>query len=240
VRELSSHCRPSKSRHAFAFSRLNSPELCLFLHPLKTKRAQGRPGASSHPRSAARKMHTQKEPHSSIQVWPITRPSLRGGRTPYAVLSREPNFPSGLPRPANWMMQSARLGSLAPSQKLDRSNDGQDHTVLPYAHSLAPQGRRHRARSHRMLARRTEQRRSSARGVRAHRDYPPCPPHLVPTLPRPPQARLAIKTTSRSPLLDEPGWPTHTQKPNFGKVEYFRAMGLTGCDTGHLARSAIP
>src|SRR3569832_388254 len=38
-------------------------------------------------------MHTQEEPHSSIQVVPITRPSLRDGRTAYAVLSREPNFP---------------------------------------------------------------------------------------------------------------------------------------------------
>ncbi|UUO50360.1 hypothetical protein DCM78_27695 [Bradyrhizobium sp. WBOS04] len=27
--------------------------------------------------------------------------------------------------------------------------------------------------------------------------------------------------TSRSPLLVEPGWTTHTSKPNFGKVEYF-------------------
>ncbi|WP_247559707.1 hypothetical protein, partial [Bradyrhizobium sp. 138] len=49
----------------------------------------------------------------------------------------------------------------------------------------------------------------------------------VPTLPRPPQARLAIKTTSRSPLLDEPGWTTHTLKPNFGKAQYFCADGLT-------------
>ncbi|BBO03943.1 hypothetical protein BwSH20_59410 [Bradyrhizobium ottawaense] len=88
-------------------------------------------------RGPLREMHTQKEPHSSIQVVPNTRPSLRGGRTAYAVLSREPNFPSGLPRPANWMMQSARLGSLAPPRKLDRSNDGQDHTVLPYAFSVA-------------------------------------------------------------------------------------------------------
>ena len=43
---------------------------------------------------------------------------------------------SGLPRRSNWTMPSARLGSRASSIRLDRSNDGQDHTVLPYAHSL--------------------------------------------------------------------------------------------------------
>src|SRR3954447_14235748 len=47
------------------------------------------------------------------------------------------------------------------------------------------------------------------------------------TLPRPPQARLANMTTTRSPLKDEPGWTTHTPFPNFGKVEYFCVSGLT-------------
>src|SRR3954470_21851096 len=47
------------------------------------------------------------------------------------------------------------------------------------------------------------------------------------TLPRPPQARRANVTTTRSPLKDEPGWATHTPKPNFGKVEYFFPRGLT-------------
>ena len=46
--------------------------------------------------------------------------------------------------------------------------------------------------------------------------------------------RLTIKTTSRSPLLDEPGWTTHTPKPNFGKVEYFCERGLTEADTGKV------
>ncbi|OSI69395.1 hypothetical protein BSZ21_13605 [Bradyrhizobium canariense] len=48
------------------------------------------------------------------------------------------------------------------------------------------------------------------------------------TLPRPPQARLANMTTTRSPLKDEPGCATHTPFPNFGKVEYFCGGGLTG------------
>jgi len=39
----------------------------------------------------------------------------------------------GLPRRSNWMMPSTRLGSRTSSIRLDRSNDGQDHTVLPYA-----------------------------------------------------------------------------------------------------------
>ncbi|MHC4054865.1 hypothetical protein RAD04_33755, partial [Bradyrhizobium sp. 25ACV] len=56
-------------------------------------------------RGPLREKHTQEEPHSSIQVVPITRPSLRSGWTAYAVISREPTIPSGLPRPANWMMQ---------------------------------------------------------------------------------------------------------------------------------------
>ncbi|MDX3967637.1 MAG: hypothetical protein QHD01_13670, partial [Bradyrhizobium sp.] len=47
------------------------------------------------------------------------------------------------------------------------------------------------------------------------------------TLPRPPQARLATMTTSWSPLKDEPGWPTHTTNPNFGKAECFHTRGLT-------------
>ncbi|WP_247375521.1 hypothetical protein, partial [Bradyrhizobium sp. 173] len=46
------------------------------------------------------------------------------------------------------------------------------------------------------------------------------------TLPRPPQARLANMTTTRSPLKDEPGWATHTPFPNFGKAESFFLEGI--------------
>jgi hypothetical protein len=140
-------------RHAFASSRRNSPELCFVSQPSRP-RAQGRPGAGGT-RGPLREKHTQKEPHSSIQVKPNTRPSLRSGLTAYAVLSREPSsfWP---PSPRELMAQSTRLGSLAPPQELGRSDDGQDHTVLPYAHSLTatePDGVVHTATG--ILARRT-------------------------------------------------------------------------------------
>jgi len=68
-------------------------------------------------RGPLREMHTQEEPHSSIQVTPITRPSLRDGRTAYAVLSREPNFPLaslavriGWCRPPGWARAHLRSG----------------------------------------------------------------------------------------------------------------------------------
>jgi hypothetical protein len=79
-------------RHALSLSRLNSPELCLITPPSRPRgRREGRVPART--RGPLRDMRTQEEPHSSIQVVPITRPSLRDGRTAYAVLSREPNFP---------------------------------------------------------------------------------------------------------------------------------------------------
>ncbi|MBB2738537.1 hypothetical protein ABIF44_007852 [Bradyrhizobium japonicum] len=57
---------------------------------LEAKRAQGRPGADLAPAVRCAKGSARK-PHSSIQVAPITRPSLRSGWTAYAALSREPN-----------------------------------------------------------------------------------------------------------------------------------------------------
>ncbi len=51
--------RNMRRRRTISSSRLVSPELCLSLHPL-IKRAQGRPGAGWHPRSAARIGYAQK------------------------------------------------------------------------------------------------------------------------------------------------------------------------------------
>ena len=145
----------SHSRGAFR------PSFALRFTPPK-QRAQGRPGAGWHPRSAARKC-SAKRPHSSIQVTPNTRPSLRDGRTAYAVLSPETN--SFCLRHLTKFAGTAPVDADTASARLDRSDDGRDHTVLPYAHRLMPQ--RLSAvctRAEGMVARRTSQRRSSTRG----------------------------------------------------------------------------
>ena len=100
-------------------------------YPSSVERAQGRPGAGWHPRSAARRC-SAKRPHSSIQVTPNTRPSLRSGLTAYAALS--PATSSFLsPSPCELTMDKDPVESRSISARLDRSNDGQDHTILPYA-----------------------------------------------------------------------------------------------------------
>jgi len=114
-------------------------------------------------------------------VVPITRPSLRDGRTAYAVLSREPSSlwpPSRLrnsPTPR-------RLTQMPPPQELGRSNDGRDHTVLPYARSaLFAAGFDDVVHVAAVpLARRTCQRRSSARGLELTESNPPCPQAFAP------------------------------------------------------------
>ena len=115
---------------SFAFSRHTSPELCLIVPP-SSQEGTGKAGCRPAPAVRCAK-GCAKRPHSSIQVWPITRPSLRDGRTAYAVLSREPNslWPPSPPRKSP---APRRLALMPHPPRLDRSNDGQDHTVLPYA-----------------------------------------------------------------------------------------------------------
>ncbi|MCS3500651.1 hypothetical protein M2189_000397 [Bradyrhizobium japonicum] len=168
---------------------------------LEAKRAQGRPGADLAPAVRCAKGSARK-PHSSIQVAPITRPSLRSGWTAYAALSREPNSlwpPSRLRKsPA-----ARRLTRLPHSQTLDRSDDGQDHTVLPYARpTISPQFFQPCRRS-RKLADETKPSSAAhpARSLGLTESNPPCPHFSRPTLPRPPQARLATVTTQ-----DRPSW----------------------------------
>ncbi|EHR04766.1 hypothetical protein Bra471DRAFT_05571 [Bradyrhizobium sp. WSM471] len=193
---------------------------------------------TSHPRSAARKAHAGK-PHSSIQVVPITRPSLRDGWTAYAVLSREPSslWP---PSPQRKSPTPRRLTRMPHPQELDRSNDGQDHTVLPYARpAISPQFFQPCRRSRKL----TDETNLTAPLVGtkpwAHGEQSALPlASRTRTLPRPPQARLANVTTTRSPLKDEPGWATYTPFPNFGKVEYFSRRGLTR--PRHRSRNETP
>jgi hypothetical protein len=144
------------------------------------------------------------------------------------VLSREPSsfWP---PSPSQKSPTPRRLTRLPHPQELDRSNDGQDHTVLPYARpAISPQFFQPCRRS-RKLTDETKPssaaRRNEALGSR--RAIRPAHTSRTRTLPRPPQARLANMTTTRSPLKDEPGWMTPTPFPNFGKAEYFCVSGLT-------------
>ena len=81
--ELQTHLRSLAAHLARA--------LLAFLALQRRGRREGR--APTGTRGLPREKHTRKRPHSSIQVSPNARPSLRDGRTAYAVLSREPNFP---------------------------------------------------------------------------------------------------------------------------------------------------
>jgi hypothetical protein len=112
--------------------------------------------------------------------------------------------------------QARRLTRVRPSQKLDRSNDGQDHTVSPYASSPAsPKGfAGNGAVRHAQFVTRS---RGSSRPARPI-------PHR--RRPRPPQPSPRFVTTYDRPFGGL-GWPTHTTNPNFGKVECFCDGGLT-------------
>ena len=96
----------SNRRHTFSPSRLISPELCFISPPSQSGGRREDRVLTLHPRSAARKCSAGK-PHSSIQVVPITRPSLRSGLTTYAVLSREPNsfWPPSLRGLTMWLIR---------------------------------------------------------------------------------------------------------------------------------------
>jgi len=205
----------------------------LHLRTLKSKRAQGRPGADRHPRSAARnahagrtaQQHTGDADHSAF-------PARWSDGLCRALPGAELSF--GLPRRSNWMMPSTRLGSRASSIRLDRSNDGQDHTVLPYARPAMSPAVFPALYTEPETYRRDE---PSSAVVRTKLG-------LTGTT-RPARAsRADAAASTASPARDqdddeiaplgEPGWTTHTPKPNFGKVEYFRSEGLTEGDTGKV------
>src|SRR3954465_7643511 len=76
--------------------------------------------------------------------------SLRDGWTAYAVLSREPSslWPPSRSRKSP---TPRRLTLMPPPQELDRSNNGQDHPVWPYARpAISPQFFQPRRRSRKL------------------------------------------------------------------------------------------
>jgi hypothetical protein len=155
-----------------------------------------------------------------MQVVPITRPSLRDGLTAYTVLPGAefllafltPQISDAV-RPVGFADISAR--SLAVATTAWTTRFCRTHV------RLMPQGLAAVCtRAARMLAKRTL---SAAHPhvVSGSQGLPALPALLVPTLPRLPQARLAISDDVRSPLKDGPGWAMHTINPNFWKEEYF-------------------
>src|SRR6266540_3905142 len=75
---------PSYDRRTFAISRRISPEVCIFVCPLRNQRAQGRPGACCT-RGLACDLRKQKCTRAYRAAGTL-RPSLRNGFTAYFVL----------------------------------------------------------------------------------------------------------------------------------------------------------
>jgi hypothetical protein len=159
---------PSHSRGAFR------PSVARSCDPLRSKRAQGRPGAGIAPavrcakstRKGTAQQHTGGAKSLGLPCAMVGRlmPCSPGSRTSF--------WP---PSPRELTMPSARLGSRASSQRLDRSNDGQNHTVLPYAAhpawpgGFAGLGRRSSARGYGLTGTTRPARTSRARRRRVHR-----------------------------------------------------------------------
>ena len=172
--------RASRSQTHLRVLAAHSARALLFPLP-PNKEGAGKAGCRLAPTVRCARV-AQGEMHSGIQVKPNTRPSLRSGLTAYAVLSREPNsfWP---PSPSELTMWLTRSGAPHLRKGLGRSDDGRDHTVLPYARSAV---RLHVA--------------ADSQGLPAL----PAPP--VPTLPRPPQPgprfeRLANRPSSWAGLF---------------------------------------
>ncbi|RTE94868.1 hypothetical protein D6B98_03615 [Bradyrhizobium sp. LVM 105] len=100
------------------------------------------------------------------------------------------------PSPFELAMPSARLGSRASSIRLDRSNDGQDHTVLPYARpAMSPQSSQPCRRSRKLTG---ETKPDSA--VRLHAATGS---QGLPALPAPSRADAAASTASPAREIDD-------------------------------------
>ncbi|MEY9123231.1 hypothetical protein ABIA03_004850 [Bradyrhizobium yuanmingense] len=152
-----------------AFSRLNSPEFCLVAPPSQSQEGTGRPGADIAPAVRCAKC-TRRKNRTAAYRWcrSLGLPCAMVGR----LMPRSPGsrVPSGLPRSCEIHRPSHRLTREPPPQELDRSNDGQDHTVLPYARpAISPQYFQPRRRSRKLT---NETRPSSAVRPRAAASSP--------------------------------------------------------------------
>jgi hypothetical protein len=128
----------STCRHAFASSRRVSPELCLVIPPSKPRgRREGRVPAGT--RGPLREKHTQENRTAAYRCsQSLGLPCAMVGRLMPCSPGSRVLF--GLPRPRRSHRHPRRLTQMPHPQELDRSNDGQDHTVLPYARlAISPQ-----------------------------------------------------------------------------------------------------
>jgi hypothetical protein len=171
------------------------PGLC----PLLSKRAQGRPGADLAPAVCCAKMvrrktaqqHTGGANHSAFpaQWFDGLCRALPGAE--FLLASLAPRIGDAVDP----------VGRSTPPQQLGRSNDGQDHTVLPYARPACSPHYLPGLSTLPEECRRDEpqQRRSSTRGFGLTGTTRPARYHRAQRCPRPPQARLANKTTRDRP-----------------------------------------
>jgi hypothetical protein len=141
----------SNRRHAFSSSRRISPELWLVAPPSKPRgRREGRV-LTSHPRSAARSVAQRDRTAAYRWRQSLGLPCAMVGR----LMPRSPGSRTFL------------LASLAPRI---------DDAVRPVGLArISAKGLTVATTARTTRFCRTHQRRSSARGQRAHRDYPPCP-----------------------------------------------------------------
>ena len=126
-------------RHALSFSRLVLPELCLVSPPTQSQEGAGKTGCRQAPavrcakctRRKTAQQHTGGADHSAF---PARWSDGLCRDLPGAELSFWP------PSPRELDDAVCPVGLARIFARLDRSNDGQDHTVLPYARpALSPQ-----------------------------------------------------------------------------------------------------
>ena len=111
---------PSYDRRTFAISRRISPEVCIFVCPLRNQRAQGRPGACCT-RGLACDLRKQKCTRA-YRAAGAFRPSLRSGFTAYFVLF-----------PENGSFASVAREKLSLLLDLTPAPRRPNHTTSPYA-----------------------------------------------------------------------------------------------------------